>query len=163
MSNSSPFSFRWVEFTGVFGGGVYISAFDYDNAEDGSIYRQVDRHYRNLGYNQNISIVANDIMVIRLAEPVRNVSPVSLNQDSEEPTDFEKLMTLGFGFTSFDGDIPTQLMQVEMNYIPPETCFDDLEVFDNVQPGPGILWYVFLIAWPFRFLSLHVSNALSIK
>ena len=129
-----------IRFTGVFAGGVYISAFDYDSANDDSIFRQVDRHYRNVDYNQNNSIVANDIMLIRLAKPVKNVPLVQLNQDSDVPTDFEKLITLGFGFTSLDGDIPTQLMEVEMNYIPPETCFQDLELFENVQPGPGLLW-----------------------
>lgn len=121
---------------------MYVSAYTYTNNGDDSIFRQVDRHYRNVNYNQNNSIVANDIMLIRLAEPVKNVSPVPFNSDSKVPTDFQDLITLGFGFTSLEGDIPAQLMQVEMNYIPPDTCSEALELFENVKAGPGILWYV---------------------
>jgi hypothetical protein len=126
--------------SGVFGGGVYVSAFDYNHINDGSIFREVDRHYRNLDYNQNISIVANDIMLIRLAEPVRDVPLVQLNQDEQVPSNFEELITVGFGFTSVEGDLPTQLLEVEMNSIPSESCFEDLQLFENVQPGPGLLW-----------------------
>ncbi|GAX27794.1 chymotrypsin C [Fistulifera solaris] len=124
---------------GVFGGGVYVSAYDYNHINDGSIFREVDRHYRNLDYNQNNSVVANDIMLIRLAEPVRDVPLVQLNEDEQVPRDFEELITVGFGFTSLEGDLPTQLLEVEMNSIPSESCFEDLQLFENVQPGPGLL------------------------
>lgn len=126
--------------TGVFAGGVYVSAFNYDHIGDDSIFREVDRHYRNVDYNLDNTIVAHDIMLIRLAEPVENVAPVILNNNSEVPTNFEDLIAMGFGFTSRDGDIPSQLMEVGLNYIPFETCARALDLFDNVRPGPGLLW-----------------------
>lgn len=100
----------------------------------------MDRHIRNLDYNLDNSIVANDIMLIRLAETVEDVPFVQLNNSTDIPSDFEDLITMGFGFTSFEGGLPTQLMEVELNYIPLETCSRALETFENVEPGPGLLW-----------------------
>lgn len=129
-------------FSGVFGGGVYVSAYNYDHTGDDSIFRKVDRHYRNVDYNFNNSIVAHDIMLIRLAEPVENVPFVPLNTDSQVPANYQDLITLGFGFTRRSEEIPTRLMEVQLNYIPPETCSKYLDLFDNVRSGPGLLWYV---------------------
>lgn len=81
-------------------------------------------------------------MVIKLSEPVPEVSPVALNSDPELPIDYAPLYAAGFGLISYRQDTPSELQKVDLYYFPPDICgnYYSPDRFDNVGFGPGLLW-----------------------
>lgn len=95
---------------------------------------------RHKGYNQNMSVIVDDLMVIKLSEPVTEVTPVALNRDPDSPTFYEKMYAAGFGIVSYLRQSPPDLQKVDLHYIPPDLCESYYKRFDNVDAGPGLLW-----------------------
>ena len=122
---------------GVFFDGMIISVYNFSSSREDSIYREVETQVRHKGYNQNISIIIDDLMVIKLSEPVPEVTPVALNSDPALPIDYAPLYAAGFGVISYRQETPSELQKVDLsicgNYYRPDR-------FENVGFGPGLLW-----------------------
>lgn len=125
---------------GVFFDGMFISAYNFSSSIEDNIYREVELQVRHKGYNQNISVIVDDLMVIKLSEPVTEIQPVALNRDPDLPTSYEKLYAAGFGLMSYFQGAPSELQKVDLHYIPPDICGNYYRNFENVDSGPGLLW-----------------------
>ena len=65
-------------------------------------------------------VQAYDFMVIKLRDPVDNITPVRLNTQRTYPVDKQTLTVMGFGLLDEDDEIadaPTRLRQVDVNFI----------------------------------------------
>ncbi|KAG7347384.1 trypsin [Nitzschia inconspicua] len=86
-------------------------------------YNTVDLQIAHPDYYSNIALINNDIMVLRLSEPVTEIVPVRLNQDPEFPVPGRDVTAAtGFGVTDFAaGTLPSQL---QVGYLSPITNAD---------------------------------------
>jgi len=98
----------------VFFGATIINGFD---AIDAIGIEQVFPHpdYDDVAF-------ANDIMLVKLLEGSNVVTPVIYNTDPSEPQDNDRVATIGFGLTAFEGDISATLRGVELGVVNSETC-----------------------------------------
>ncbi|KAG7368016.1 trypsin [Nitzschia inconspicua] len=86
-------------------------------------YNTVDLQIAHPDYYSNIALINNDIMVLRLSEPVTEIVPVRLNQDPDFPVPGRDVTAAtGFGLTDFAaGTLPSQL---QVGYLSPITNAD---------------------------------------
>ncbi len=119
---------------------MIVSAYHFTNSRDDSIYREIERQVRHPGFNQNVSVIVDDLLVIQLSQSVTEVEPVKLNWDPASPVYYEKMYAAGFGLVSYQQESPSELQKVDLHYIPPEVCTNYYNRFENVDSGPGLLW-----------------------
>lgn len=111
------------------------------------LFRRVQRHCRHYGYDQNRSIIAHDIMLLQLDQPVptdttttTTIEPIPLNRDPHIPQQpHQPLHVAGFGLLQFQGSRPDALQETILEYMDPERCQKWMEVFANVQFHEGLL------------------------
>jgi trypsin len=101
----------------------------------GSYERDVTSAIRHLSYNPKTE--QNDIMLLKLNNPVLGVPLVQLNTDRDAPSDGEALSVFGFGVTTYSDSAttPSRLQVVTVNTIAHDDCNDDNsyqgQVYDN--------------------------------
>jgi trypsin len=120
---------------GAFDEGVRIGVSDRMDPASGTT-RQVVRHIKHARYNSQTT--ANDIMLLKLDEPVGDGIPVvPWARSASLPIADEVLTVMGFGLMSeegYDEDLPQLLQRVDVPALADETCSDqyfgevDLEV-----------------------------------
>lgn len=89
------------------------------NVGRGDIYTMIDR-FPHPDYNGNTH--DNDIMLMRLAEPVMDHDPIPLNFNDNIPTDGQDLTVIGFGRLESGGSSPNTLQEVVVQYVDTDTC-----------------------------------------
>lgn len=109
-----------------------VGAYDYSwNSNDGSIIYDIAETVMNPRYNS--ITVANDFLLIRLAEPVDidDTLPNALLQLSTSTTDHAPdtpLTVLGLGLTSQQGSFPTNLRDVEVKAWSDDNCANSYSI-----------------------------------
>lgn len=63
-----------------------------------------------------------DIMVMKLTEPIYDVTPIAWNSDEETPANGEILTAIGLGNTEYNGNSSDVLLQADMVHIDSNTC-----------------------------------------
>ena len=147
---------------GAFNNGLVlggVSAYDELDASDARI-RTIDQQRPHTGFSQDPALIQDDIMLLRLTEPVSSnstASVVKLNLNAGIPQAGEKVTAVGYGLTAYAGSpgqgnpndndtkqkqnatSSTQLLQISLNHVPTGQCAVALLGFDNVQIGDDIL------------------------
>jgi hypothetical protein len=77
----------------------------------------------------------NDVMFLRLDEPVYAIPYIELNRDSDQPRNGEDVTVMGLGALAEGGDYPDVLQAVDLGVIDFETCND---AYVEVGLGPLI-------------------------
>ena len=111
-------------------------------------YRQIDGQFRHAGFNQNIGILQDDIMLLRLDWPVVNIPLVTLNFNATIPSANDHVTAVGFGSISepvddkiWDSSGNSMLQKTDqMQYWDRTSCQQILKKAANVMPGEGIMW-----------------------
>jgi len=70
---------------------------------------------------QNATI-DNDVMLLRLSQPVNNMEPISLNQDPSTLEVGETVRVSGWGTTSSGGSVSNVLLYADLSYISNSAC-----------------------------------------
>jgi secreted trypsin-like serine protease len=94
------------------------------DALDTAEFRQISTVIPNDNFDAETQ--ENDIMLFKLATPIRNVSPVRMNFDPSVPVDGQRVDVFGFGALSAatDPQLPDTLQTVAINVIPFSNCND---------------------------------------
>mmetsp|Transcript_16729 Transcript_16729/g.24240 ORF Transcript_16729/g.24240 Transcript_16729/m.24240 type:complete len:497 (-) Transcript_16729:170-1660(-) len=87
----------------------------------------VSEKFSHEDYNQ-ISI-RNDIMILKLSNPVTDITPVKLNFDESIPADNQELIAIGLGRLSQTGNLPDKLQFVDLDEYIFEDCKDAYSLF----------------------------------
>jgi len=66
----------------------------------------------------------NDVLLLRLDEPVDNMQPIALHRDDSSLTVGQSLRTSGWGTTSFQGSTSNTLLFADLNYVSNNECQD---------------------------------------
>jgi secreted trypsin-like serine protease len=100
------------------------------DALDDAEFRQISIVIPNDEYNQETQ--ENDLILFKLATPIRNVRPVRMNFDSTIPVDGQRVDVFGFGALSAgtNATLPNSLQTVALNVIPLSNC-NDANSFDG--------------------------------
>lgn len=77
----------------------------------------------------------NDVLLLRLDEPVYDVPFVELNKDRKQPKVGEEVTVMGLGALAEGGDYPELLQEVDLGIIDFDTCNND---YVSVDLGPLI-------------------------
>jgi len=75
----------------------------------------------------------NDVLLLRLEEPVYDIPFVELNKDSEQPVVGEDVTVMGLGALEEAGGYPDLLQEVDLGVVDPETC---TKAYESVGLGP---------------------------
>lgn len=89
---------------GVFNAGIYVGAWQRPGV-GGRVgtFRQIDHQTPHPGYSELfLDYVGNDILLVRLAEPIYEIPPMTLNADIEIPRAWEPVTAIGMGLTRGD-------------------------------------------------------------
>ena len=70
---------------------------------------------------QNATI-DNDVMLLRLSQPVNNMEPISLNQDPSTLEVGETVRVSGWGTTSSGGSVSNVLLYADLRYVSNSEC-----------------------------------------
>ena len=84
--------------------------------------RSITQRVPHPSYDPNT--VNYDYLVMKLDSPV-DIKPVILNEDVNSPINEQAVTVIGYGTTAEDGFGTSILQEVEVNYIPPDTCSVD--------------------------------------
>ena len=68
----------------------------------------------------------NDIMLIKLGQPVLSVPVIPLNDDPSLPVEGQILRVMGFGRVVENGDISEELLEVDLEFVSMPTCQQQL-------------------------------------
>lgn len=98
------------------------------NDRGNAVFAQVANAVPHPNYNANTD--ENDIMLLRLAQPVTTVPIVALNFDPFIPLDFSPTEVMGYGLTSEDGPRPDTLQVASISVIPHADC-NDVNSYDG--------------------------------
>ena len=112
--------------------GVLIGLEDWDKVGD-AIKRDVALEIPHPDYDDDTA--ENDIMLLKLSQPVTNVQPVKWASSPSAPSSGATLTVMGFGTTSEGGDSSDVLLEVDVAAVDDNTCvkqYDD-EVFPDVM------------------------------
>ena len=66
----------------------------------------------------------NDVLLLRLDEPVDNMQPIALHRDASSLTVGQSLRTSGWGTTSFGGSRSNSLLFVDVNIVSNIDCYN---------------------------------------
>eukprot|EP00815_Leptocylindrus_aporus_P001647 CAMPEP_0116073142 /NCGR_PEP_ID=MMETSP0322-20121206/15022_1 /TAXON_ID=163516 /ORGANISM="Leptocylindrus danicus var. apora, Strain B651" /LENGTH=285 /DNA_ID=CAMNT_0003562271 /DNA_START=127 /DNA_END=981 /DNA_ORIENTATION=- len=66
----------------------------------------------------------NDVLLLRLDEPVDNMQPIALHRDASSLTVGQSLRTSGWGTTSFGGNISSSLLFADVNIVSNIDCYN---------------------------------------
>lgn len=69
----------------------------------------------------------NDLMLLKLSEPVNDIPPVELNRYSDVPVENDRVTVMGLGALNFGGGYPDVLQSVEVGVIDHTFCNDAYE------------------------------------
>lgn len=118
----------------TFGSGVYVGGLHNIKPYDGEYFEvsEVIIHPQWSG----TSLYENDIMLIKLSTP-STATPVELNFDSNLPSKWEMLTVIGHGRTSQGGNKSQALLQVDVPYVHPDKCDDQLLRGDDMYLCAG--------------------------
>lgn len=110
-------------------------------ARDAALYRQVHLAVPHPQYS-NVT-QQNDIMILKLVDPVTTVQPVQINRATTIPADGQRVDVFGFGATSETATtLPDQLQTVDVLKIPFADCNDansyNGAIFDEVMMCAGV-------------------------
>jgi trypsin len=97
------------------------------DGSDGSIV-SVDREFPNPTYSDKTR--ENDIMLVKLTDPILDVTPVTLNQNSAIPAVNETVTVIGFGDTADGGAVSNILLQVDVDAYSDQFCEGLFTVYD---------------------------------
>ena len=104
----------------VYGSGAWIGAAQIDGA--GGTYGQTDKMIVHPEYTDQEE-VHNDIMLVKLAEPVTTVATYfDYNVDATVPVQGEGLRVIGFGTTEENSSVSQTLREVNVQYMDNDTC-----------------------------------------
>jgi Trypsin len=70
----------------------------------------------------HFSIYFEDIMLVKLSEPVLDIVPVELNFDATVPADGDPVTVIGFGDTEPDGTFSSTLLETQVEVFPFFDC-----------------------------------------
>eukprot|EP00546_Thalassionema_frauenfeldii_P008848 CAMPEP_0178909942 /NCGR_PEP_ID=MMETSP0786-20121207/8818_1 /TAXON_ID=186022 /ORGANISM="Thalassionema frauenfeldii, Strain CCMP 1798" /LENGTH=626 /DNA_ID=CAMNT_0020582131 /DNA_START=388 /DNA_END=2268 /DNA_ORIENTATION=+ len=90
----------------------------------GDIHSIIDR-FPHPQYNNGYYTHDNDIMLLRLSEPVMEYDPIPLNFQTNIPQNGQDLKVIGFGRLESGGNIPNTLQEVVVQYVDTDTCNDN--------------------------------------
>jgi secreted trypsin-like serine protease len=95
-----------------------VGKYDYSSNDN---YEQIEilGTYENPDFNENDR--SFDQMLLKLARPSSN-QWVTVNLDPTIPAREARITVVGLGSLQVDGDIPTVLQQVTVDYVPNEEC-----------------------------------------
>lgn len=90
---------------------------------------RIVEQFRHPNFNRHNGNYNFDMLVMRLAEPVYDISPVPLNQDPNVPSEDQILKAIGYGASEYHGELSSILMEGEVQYILPSTCDKQISEF----------------------------------
>lgn len=123
---------------GSFDAGVQVGIQDLSNNQ--GVYRAIGQQRPHPGYAELfLDYVGSDVMVLRLSEPVWDVSPVTLNQNPIVPFDWQDVTAIGMGKTSPQGAKSEKLLEATIFALPRPRCVQALAEFENVIVGNDLL------------------------
>ncbi len=94
-----------------------------DFAGGRGLERTITRRIRHPSYNSEK--IDYDYLVMKLKTPVLDIKPALLNEDANVPIEAQALTVIGYGITTdFAWSGPNTLLEVDVNYVPPEKCYD---------------------------------------
>eukprot|EP00977_Amphora_coffeiformis_P024024 scaffold14974_cov195-Amphora_coffeaeformis.AAC.31 len=102
------------------GQAVYIGGYVRGLSQGGAVRRFVDTVLQHPQYEEQT--VSNDFMLVKLEQPVTTIQPIVLNQHADTPTTGAGLTTMGYGYTSEDGDVSQVLNEVNLNAVSFREC-----------------------------------------
>lgn len=128
---------------GVFNAGIYVGAWQRPGV-GGRVgtFRQIDHQTPHPGYSELfLDYVGNDILLVRLAEPIYEIPPMTLNADIEIPRAWEPVTAIGMGLTRGDNrsSLSDTLLKAPLRSVPEDVCRQDLANFENVLFGKDLL------------------------
>jgi secreted trypsin-like serine protease len=104
----------------LLGVDAWVGLSDQDQ-RDAAVYRQVELAVPNPRFDPNTE--ENDIMIMKLVDPITEIQPVLLNFDPSVPVNNQALELFGFGTTSENATtLPTILQTAQVNVVPFNTC-----------------------------------------
>ena len=104
---------------GAFDDGVRIGVGNINDSSDG-VTRQVVKEISHPNYDDITT--ANDIMLLKLDQPVQGIQPVAWETSTASPTTGDTLTVMGFGATSEGGVESSTLLQVDVKAVDGDTC-----------------------------------------
>lgn len=93
-----------------------------------------DLQVRNKEYDKYspppLYLVLSDIMLLKLTEPIYDITPIAWNINEQIPATGDRLTVIGYGLTDFPsppGEPSDVLLQADMVYVDSNTCRVNLE------------------------------------
>jgi len=72
--------------------------------------------------NYDAATIDNDVMLLRLSQPVNNMEPIDLDQDPSTLTVGETVRVSGWGTTSSGGSVSNILLYADLGYVSKSEC-----------------------------------------
>jgi len=114
--------------------GLYYYNDRYSNPlPDPILERSVEEQIVHPDYD-NTSAPKNDVLLLRLNEPVDNMQPIALHRDASSLIIGQSLRTSGWGTTSFGGSTSNFLLFADVNYVSNIECQEAYNSFDLIIP-----------------------------
>jgi len=85
-------------------------------------YRIVEEWFPHPDFDTTAGTLKNDIMILKLTEPVLSVQPILVNFNPPYPLDFQRVETFGFGVVDNTFTSPKNLQTVNLRVTPFEVC-----------------------------------------
>ena len=110
---------------------VVGSIFRGSTGTPGAVSRTVTRMVPHPFYNE--ATVANDFMLLKLDQPISDILPVTLNDNSNVPSAGETLSVMGYGLLQNNGAVTTQLNEVDLFAIAHGDCRNAYSGVTNID------------------------------
>jgi secreted trypsin-like serine protease len=108
---------------GIFEDGIILGTVTL-NGNSQTDVRKVSEEYPNPDFNEYT--LANDVMLVKLAEPVTDTSIISpYNTDSSSPTVDQSVTVIGFGAQEEGGRPSKDLLEVQVQVVNYNDCYED--------------------------------------
>lgn len=113
---------------------VIVNGFhDSPSLSDGQYPRLVVETVVHPNYNPTAWAYFDDVMLMKLDEPVTDIAYVEINRDTSQPAVSEQVTVMGLGRLSEYGGYPAVLQVVNLEIASHEECFSS---YDGVGMGP---------------------------